>query len=411
MLGVPLGSFDFNSSFVTGELLGTAAKVTSLLGDFEDSQSAMYILRISFGIVRANHFMRTTPLDQWQQQAEEFDNLIRSTAEKIVGCPFPQDAYDQACVSPCRGGLGLRRVVQHAAGAFKASMREASHQCMKEVWDGTPTDYISQCGASAEIDKQVIAEIIARSSPRDQKRIRRLDCKHANAWITALPSYVDGKDTILSPPQFHVAVKRLLGLPLFRDTLPCPLCKQNMDIYGDHSLCCKMTGDNITRHNRVRNFLFKLADRGQLNPEMEKLGILGPTDSSKRRPGDVSIPLWSFGRGLAIDVAVICPLASSHLSCEEPCEFYATHQKHMKYDAGFKRSHYEFAAVVFETSGAVNSEGEKIVKQLVRFASKREGVCHSVFSGRTWARLSCCIQMSVAQSCLNRLCADLDDEV
>ena len=117
--------------------------------------------------------------------------------------------------------------------------------------------------------------------------------------------------------------------------------------------CAAGTGDNITRHNRVRNFIFKLADRGLLNPEMEKQGILGPTDSSKRRPGDVSIPLWSHGRGLAIDVAVICPLASSHITCEEPCENYATHQKHGKYDASFSRSQYSFAAMVFETSGAV----------------------------------------------------------
>ena len=34
---------------------------------------------------------------------------------------------------------------------------------------------------------------------------------------------------------------------------------------------------------------------------MEKKGILGPT--SGRRPGDVTIPIWKNGKGLAIDVA------------------------------------------------------------------------------------------------------------
>jgi len=61
----------------------------------------------------------------------------------------------------------------------------------------------------------------------------------------------------------------------------------------------------IARHNRVRNWLFKLADIALLNPEMEKLGLLGPGDVSRRRPGDVSLPLWQFNKGLAIDVAVI----------------------------------------------------------------------------------------------------------
>jgi hypothetical protein len=32
------------------------------LASFEDSQVAMYLLKLSYGIVRANHFMRTTPL-------------------------------------------------------------------------------------------------------------------------------------------------------------------------------------------------------------------------------------------------------------------------------------------------------------------------------------------------------------
>jgi hypothetical protein len=47
--------------------------------------------------------------------------------------------------------------------------------------------------------------------------------------------------------------------------------------------------------------------------------------------------------------------------------------------------------MVFETSGAVNVEGLNIIKQLIRFASKREGVQNSVFAGRTWARIVCSI--------------------
>ena len=125
-----------------------------------------------------------------------------------------------------------------------------------------------------------------------------------------------------------------------------------------------------------------------------KLGLLGPTDDSKRRPGDVSFANWRNGRGLAIDVAVICPLAASHLHQEEPCEIYAERQKHKRYDAGFKGSRYEFAAMVFETSGAVNSEGNDIVKQLIQARVRwKLLVC--------WPH-SCCIQTSVAQAILNR---------
>ena len=113
-------------------------------------------------------------------------------------------------------------------------------------------------------------------------------------------------------------------------------------------------------------------------------------------------PLWRYGRGLAIDVAVICPTAASHIHQEHPCEVYAQNQKHDLYDAGFAGSNYDFAAMVFETSGALNSEGTDILKQIIRFASKRECVGNSWFAGRAWARVSCCIQTAVSQAILNR---------
>ena len=105
---------------------------------------------------------------------------------------------------------------------------------------------------------------------------------------------------------------------------------------------------------------------------------------------------------IGYDVAIICPLASSHLHEESPCETYALRQKHDRYDAGFKGSRYDFAAMVFETSGAVNEEGMNILKQIIRFASKWECTANASFAGRAWARVSSCIQISVAQAILNR---------
>ena len=150
------------------------------------------------------------------------------------------------------------------------------------------------------------------------------------------------------------------------------------------------------------------ADVGLLSPELEKMGILGPTDRSSRRPGDVSFKSWAPNRGLAIDVAVICPLAASHLLEDEPCESYAVRHKYARYDASFRGSDYDFAAMVFETSGALNAEGLQVLKQIFRCASKRSGMGHASFCGRAWARLSSCIQISVAQMILNR---EVDDSI
>jgi hypothetical protein len=137
-----------------------------------------------------------------------------------------------------------------------------------------------------------------------------------------------------------------------------------------------------------------------LSPVTEKKGILGPT--SGRRPGDVTIPMWSEGKGLAIDVAITSPLLSS-VKQENPCESYAQNTKHGKYDKGFVGSEYMFCAMVWETLGAINEEGEEVIRQIFRFASKRLGHEFSSFCGRSWARVSCCLQRSVAQAILTRI--------
>jgi hypothetical protein len=59
--------------------------------------------------------------------------------------------------------------------------------------------------------------------------------------------------------------------------------------------------------------------------------------------------------------------------------------------------------MVWETLGAINEEGEEVIKQIFRFASKRLGHEFSSFCGRAWARVSCCLQRSVAQAILTRV--------
>src|SRR2546421_12500374 len=51
ILGVPLGSQEFTESFVKRDLLDVAEGVMSKLIDFEDTQAAIFLLRLSFGIV------------------------------------------------------------------------------------------------------------------------------------------------------------------------------------------------------------------------------------------------------------------------------------------------------------------------------------------------------------------------
>ena len=52
MLGVPLGVDGFVADFVEGKMLAGTVNVMAKLAEFEDPQAAMYLLRLSYGIVR-----------------------------------------------------------------------------------------------------------------------------------------------------------------------------------------------------------------------------------------------------------------------------------------------------------------------------------------------------------------------
>ena len=117
-------------------------------------------------------------------------------------------------------------------------------------------------------------------------------------------------------------------------------------------------------------------------------------------PEEISCSLCMQTIDVFGDHAACC----TNLSCHEPCESYAASKKHAKYDNDFKRSGFEFAAMVFESTGGVNTEGLEVLRQLFRFAAKHEGQQLSVYCGRAWARLACNLQSSVSQAILNRAC-------
>ena len=125
MLGVPLGSDEKTADYVEKKLFSKLKTMIDRLTDFDDIQSAFFLLRISFSIVRAPHFMRTTPLSKWTEQAKKFDQQIWDAAQSILGVPIGTQSWRQACLTPRLGGLGLRRIVDHADIAFSASWHES----------------------------------------------------------------------------------------------------------------------------------------------------------------------------------------------------------------------------------------------------------------------------------------------
>ena len=115
----------------------------------------------------------------------------------------------EACLTPRLGGLGLRKIEDHADIAFSASWWEAKATSRDLNAHG------SQKTGSFKKDEEILQLLIEQApNKRERQRLERLKCAHAGAWISAVPSTHDGVDTVMRPRNFQVAIAMRLGLPV-----------------------------------------------------------------------------------------------------------------------------------------------------------------------------------------------------
>ena len=173
------------------------------------------------------------------------------------------------------GGLGRRKVAEHADLAYHASWYEAQ-KVAKEKWTppaNLPAEYLSQQDASFEFDETMHKYLVDQADTRGAQRLRRAASPHACGFITAVPSDEDGKQLCYALESFKPP--SLTASEFLDQEIPCPLCKQPINVFGDHATCCAKKGDMVIRHNALRNFVDSIGTDALLSPVLEKKGILG----------------------------------------------------------------------------------------------------------------------------------------
>ena len=206
------------------------------------------------------------------------------------------------CISTKFGGLGIRRVVDHANVAFAASWYE-SIRTAREMWIVLvvcKTEYVPQMAASSKVHVVSLDDLISWASARDAQRLRRSDFLHANAWISALPSAVDGKETVMEPRVYRTAVRSPTRPPCLPLLLPLDLSvSKPWIITAINAVCCRKSGDMITRHNRVRDLVADFAKKGLLSPEIWRNWVCWALRTNRNGVLEIfASKVWAPNRGL-----------------------------------------------------------------------------------------------------------------
>ena len=246
------------------------------------------------------------------------------------------------------------------------------------------------------------AQVEEHGNVREKARLASLGLHYAGAWLTVVPTPALGLH--LQPIQFVFSVKYRLGCQVYDDDGPCPACHQASDKYGDHALCCGFWGERITRHNDIRDHIFKMASSAVLNPVKEGRFLLPGND---RRPADVLLPNWAAGLDAALDVTVVNPLQQATVdeAAATPGHSlsFAFERKMRGAADDCERQGVSFIPLAFESLGGWHKVAVREVKKIAQAMARQTGREESEICSHAISRLSLLLMKGNSAILINRI--------
>ena len=229
-----------------------------------------------------------------------------------------------------------------------------------------------------------------------------LGLPHTSDWLSVCPSPALGLH--MRGPEFILALKYRLGVPLYGSEGDCPACNLPSDRMGDHALSCAQYGERIARHNVLRDILFETAASAALAPAREGRHLL---PGQGARPADILLRHWCGGKDAALDVTITHPLK---LDTRAGAAVTPGHAASITYDSKMRGAAelcraegLVFLPIVAESLGGFHpvavEQLKKIASALARHTAQEESeTIHHLLS-----RCSLLLQRGTAALLLNRV--------
>lgn len=325
---------------------GAAVEQTNLLLQrlrlYPESQVRLTLLRYCLDACRVVHLLRSTELEDARDHPGVLRSKLQEAAQDLLALGVSEATWEQVCLPIRLGGLGISdpHVVQPAARAaalinlqmngtasvgvppevllcpapdLHATLARLQAQLGPNMdplagWiDGTTTlasattDHTTQRWWAEQVFESLSRRHDASGSVRDRTRLACQKGPIATGWLCALPNKALRTD--IPDSEFRLLLRWWLGLPILPQgtALPeCPMCKDTLDPYGDHFVCCERNGSS-QRHNAFRDAFFAVCAQHNVAVVKEAECLAG------RRPADILLMNWSRGQHVAVDFVCTHP--------------------------------------------------------------------------------------------------------
>lgn len=87
-----------------------------------NTHQALFILRNCLSLPKMMHLLRSSPCYRFQEKLNEFDCMIKNSAENIINVNFNENAWIQSTLPIRPGGIGLILASDIASSAFISSI-------------------------------------------------------------------------------------------------------------------------------------------------------------------------------------------------------------------------------------------------------------------------------------------------
>ncbi|CAL1143640.1 unnamed protein product [Cladocopium goreaui] len=219
LLGAPIGDSEYCPQATLSDKVQKAGKVLDALGELDNPQVSLQLLRHCASFTKLVHNMRTTPAGLHSAALVAFDGKVRACLESIGCFPVPDRIWQQATLGVKHGGLGLRQCAVHATAAYLASVASTQEACRgldgryNPDWptsSATAATYNAvvleadrfrgdqahrQQALSAALDKAQLAQLLVTAEDASGRaHLQLLQQPAAGAWLLARPSPALGLD-------------------------------------------------------------------------------------------------------------------------------------------------------------------------------------------------------------------------
>ena len=417
LLGAPVGDAAFTTAH-TSARVRSAAGLLEAVGELEDPQVGLRLLRACAGHCRLVHSMRCSPPQPQQLAFQEFDRLVQACFTSLTGLHLDHSRWEQARRSISQAGLGLRSTQADAPAAYLASIGGCAEQCEKmdcrfPAWQVGAFPEVQQ--ALEALNSQGAAAITADTALALRQKALTASLDTAN-WERQLASATlterAGSGRRMEPAAFVAELRQRLHMPDAPADVWCPRCDGILDTHSHHAGLCTAGGERTLRHNALRDILASWAGRAGMQPEKEKPGLLLPqrpddSSNSRRRPADIFLPSY-LGTPAALDLAVTGPQRqgvvgeAAQKSLAAATAYADLKKAHLDTAQLCQAQGVRFLPLVAETTGAWEPEAGKLIAQVARATAVREGANPAALHAELLQELCVAARSARARAALRR---------